>query len=373
MKKEKKNLALIRLEDQPPVEAEILDVSFSIADEDVDFSSLLEVTDPELTASLMTFAPKRREEGKTYRALVPAGSRLVPSKNVQLSGLRALWNHGPIRSRPTFIRITALGSPVSAGFAVASLLVGQHYLEEISRHLDRLYCEVSDVNFFLTGELESKTKTLALSLCSLASHQQEILRNKELRFRELGNLDEMQRESETLLNQCTLSLSKIADREEKDFTRYAHDVAAADEYLKCQSVLAEVLGHVVELKYTLNLGRASLDYCKGNYERYINEAMESRKGLADFHRHHIDTLKIQPDSMQVQRDGIFFKALRLIPKFQKTKVNYKAMDENLAGTINAHLGEDLYAIKSTDKDFDKDIEIFIKDDRVYQKEPENKE
>lgn len=369
----KKRKATIRLEDGSDVKAEIVDAPFVLAEGEVDKQSLIEVTDPMLKESILSLAPRKirhEEEPKLYKVLLPRGAAMVPSKAIK-SGFRTLFMQG-VRAKGNATIIQA-ATPVTTAYAIAAFLIGQHYLVEISRSVDRLYGEISDVSLFQTGELQAKTKSLALSLCNVLSHQPEILRNRELRFRELVNLDAEQREAEQLLSQCTGTLHAIASRDEKTFDHYAHDVEVADSYLKCQAVLAEVLGHIVESKYTLNGGRVSLEYCKGNYDRYITEALTARTELSEFHHRHVEALHMNPENLTHQKEGILYKALRIMPPFRKAKANFAPIDENLATTINTHLGEDLYVLKTKEGDLDQEVVLYVEGDKVYQKEPDAKE
>ena len=366
----KKRHALIRLDGQQPIDAEIVDVDVRASKETVGKQSLEEISDEEMKESLRTLLPKPTEEGVSYHAILPYNGVFLPQKQVR-GGLRMLFASTPIKSRPILVRPSGR-TPLSAGLAVASLLVGQHYLEEISQNLTHLYDEVSEVSSILTGELESKVKTLALSLGTILDYKKEILHRRELRSRELTNLDAMQRDAETLLSQCTTMLERIALKEERTFSAYAHDVENADGYLRCQSVLAEVLGHIVELKYALNLGHASFDYCKGPFDRFIAEARHSREALAAYHRHHVETLGIDPEKSAYLKEGIFFKALRLVKPLRKAKMNFSAIDEDLAATINSHLGEDLYTLPSMEDAFTEDVEIVFQDGEVYRKKDEKK-
>ena len=373
--RKKKRTALIHLDDVGDTKAEILDVPFLLEAGEVDRSRLCEVSDPALKECLLSLAPKAAKKATQtplYKVVLPKGAALVPSKAFK-GGLRAFFmGEKGIEGHATLVRADSLLGPAAAAYAVASVIVGQHYMTEISRRIDRLYDGIADVHLFQKGELQSKAKALALSLCHTASHQQELLKNKELRQRELVNLDAQQREAEQLLSQCTGALEALSRREEKDYAHYAHDVEEADGYLQCQSVLAEALGHIVELKYVLNLGKVSLDYCKGPYDRYMEEALHSRQSIADFHHHHIESLHIEPEKMRHQKDGLIYKALRILPKFRSSKHNFAPVEEELAGTINIHLGEELYVLDSPGEFEEKEVVLYVEGDKVYQENPEKK-
>lgn len=373
----KKKMLPITLDDGSIIEAEVISLAPEEVVEEVKTEELVEVTDGETKARLLSTLPTLAKNGggalksgTLYRVKIPAGTSLAPSRSLKgaFRGL-VMGSKGVVRQANLVpVKVPLAVSAAGAAYAVASFLVGQHYMHEVSSRLDLMREEVDHVLLFQRSEFQSKVRTIALQVASISSHRKEILKNKELRLRELSNLDRYEFEASVLLGQCSASLSSLSTKEEKTYEVYVSDAVNASAYTQSAVVLVETLKHIVELKYLLNLGKVTPEYCLGQLPLRVKEASDSLNALSAFHDRTLLRLGVDLEQGVHPKENIFRKITRKMPLTKDAKGNFIPMEDSTIKLIRAEQGLSLY-LPSPSPVYDEDVEVYIRDESFYLKKP----
>ncbi len=255
----------------------------------------------------------------------------------------------------------------SAAFSAASVVVGMHYMSEISNKLNLISDEIKDVKEFQINEYKSQAITLMNDILFLVNNQKEVLTNDQLRNQELLNLNNYEHECERLINQATGAINSLTKKEYKDFKEYSNKVQEINNWYSCQNALYRALNEITNLKYTLNLGNVSLDYCKNRMNNYLLTINESSKRLYDWHSNEIKLLNIDSENLEYKKNKWFNKAFSIGAKLIKVKdkINYAKIDESLIKIINNQMSNNQLTLEKPRNIFEENVKIIAKDDKYY--------
>ena len=166
-----------------------------------------------------------------------------------------------------------------------SLLVGTHYMKQISVEIGEIQNTLSKISSFLESEYRGKMKRLCDDVRDMSKFTVEILENEGVRVRKTYKLEKMQDDCSDLINQANDMLNNVQDIdvEELKYEEYEDIVQEIDGWNQCLDVLINVLREVCRLKFTLNLGHVSWEQCYERHFQYEKEISGVRAHIRAFH------------------------------------------------------------------------------------------
>ena len=287
------------------------------------------------------------------------------------NGLRAIAREGGKIEKNARLKVFKKNVNIqnisSAAFNAASVVVGMHYMSEISNKLNLISDEIKDVKEFQINEYKSQAITLMNDILFLVNNQKEVLTNDQLRNQELLNLNNYEHECERLINQATGAINSFTKKEYKDFKEYSNKVQEINYWYSYQNALYRALNEITNLKYTLNLGNVSLDYCKNRMNNYLLTINESSKRLYDWHYNEIKLLNIDSENLEYKKNKWFNKAFSIGAKLIKVKdkINYAKIDESLIKIINNQMSNNKLTLEKPRNIFEENVKIIAKDNKYY--------
>ena len=224
-----------------------------------------------------------------YRAIIPAGAKLTESKAME-GAVRGIY-HGAdgIRGHANLVAVQAqkgteiLSNVASSAMGVASMIVGQYYMEQINNQLGAISDGISKISDFQNNEYRSRVFSLVAHIKNIADFQIEILENDELRLSKISQLDGLEEECTQLLGQANLTLADYTQKNDLNYAAYEKEVIEAQNWYAYQKALTDVLYRISELKYTLHMGAVSREQCSAMLPTYSNQVAETQMRLTEWH------------------------------------------------------------------------------------------
>lgn len=357
-----------------------------ISESILDVSKLVEITDSKVLARIYTVVPglaqaginvnnavqAARDGGEVlYRAILPAGERLVESKAMEgafrgfYRGLDGIKGHANLEAVEAQKGTAVVNNSVSAAMGVASLVVGQYYMSQINSELNEIRDDISKIANFQNNEFRSKVFSLVSHVTRTSNFQIEILENDELRMFTINDLNGLERDCTQLLGQTNLALGDYSKKKILNYDSYEKELNEAHTWFFYQKILLDILFKISDLKYTLHLGAVSREQCNALLPTYTKQVSDTQQRLSKWHKHAIKRLDINVEKTLRVRGvdlGLF------IITFDPCKIK-----QNTADMIKAQvLGHEVDHPQSSYDYFSEDVQLIAKDGKIYylpQQEP----
>lgn len=314
-------------------------------------------------------------DGQLYRVIIPKHTKLVRSRNTEGAYRGFVRDKKGIKAQAELVPSNNSGAKiantVSSVMSVASLVVGQYYMHEINGKLDAIAGEIDKVNSFLNNEYKSKVLALLAGTKKSSDFQLEIMENDSLRKSNLICINDLETNCIQLLGQANITIDEYAQKEIRSYKEYEKDVAIVDEWVLFQHTLLEVLNRLCELTYVFYLGESSYEQCFFNYFEYCKQTESASIKLTEWHDKNAERFKLDLESGKRKRQGIG-GALIKIPALFNDELEYK----EIAGKTVKMISDQRNASEIDDSKneinlFDENVELIIKDGKVYYLPPEH--
>ncbi|MDE6059565.1 MAG: hypothetical protein K2G44_05975 [Clostridia bacterium] len=341
-------------------------------DKVIDESKLVEIKDEIILARLNQAVPEiacilsagSQVAGSAYQAILPAASHIPPSRDTK----KAFF--GLFQKKSTAALSTASGALTQASalvFGVAALIVGQKYMSDIAKGLNRLNDGIRRITSFQQNEYKSRVEALITRITVLLMHKTELQLNADLCERTLIELSSIEGECAQLLGQANETLEGYTRVKIADFKKYCDTVWEIQPWVEWRDRLLAVLYYVSDLKYVLNRsrGQVSREFCRSLFHTYFERTEKVKSALKDWHELETKTLKIDIVEFKRKRGGVdaFFHAL---PSLVKKENKYRDLPEGLGELICEQIKDNTLDYSALEEDpFDHDLEIFIRDGKVF--------
>ena len=313
----------------------------------------------------------RLGEGVLYRAIIPPGAKLTKSRAMKDAVRGFYQGENGIRGHAIFISVDTdsgvmVASNVSAAMmSVASIVVGQYYMDKIGKDISIIRECVSQIAEFQDNEYRSKVSSLFVHVVNITELQKEILENDELRQSKIIQLDNLEMKCTELLDQANLTLEKFSERTFSSYEEYEKKLYVSEKWHMYQKTLLSLLYKIAELKYVFGMGTASRDHYTSIFRGYLDRYKEIQVSLAELHEKCIQTFGIELDKGRRKKSGIdaLFASL---PGLINDNLNYWPMEENTACMIKSQKNEkeNLYQL-GFDDFYEKDTVFIYKDGKIY--------
>ena len=293
----------------------------------------------------------KSSDGKSYRAIKMGKDGIEKNAKLQVFKDKKLIN-----------------SVGASAFQVASIVVGQHYMTEISESMKDISSNINDIVEFQNIEFQSQVKTLLRDIASITNNQSEIISSDELRKQEIMNLNRYEHDAEKLLEQATDMINNFTKKKIDEAKDYFKKVNELSLWLSLQKSLFQIIEKIADLKYVLNLGAASLDYCKNKINDYFTLVNDSLKRLSSWHAQEIALLNVDTSNLEYKRNKWYNKLMSKAAETIKVSdkaINYVKIDEGLVKKIVEQTRYDVIEIESSRDSFYEPFKIVMKDGEYY--------
>lgn len=351
-----------------------------------DENRLVEITDSKVLACVNNLVSELAQIGNAtnnaaqaiqangevlYRAIIPVGAKLTDSKAME-GAVRGIY-HGAdgIRGHANLVAIeTQKGTAVVANTAaatmgVASMVVGQYYMNQINAELGEISNGISQISDFQDNEYRSRVFSLVAHVKKIADFQVEILENNELRLSKISQLDSLEEECTKLLGQANLALAGYTKKTGLDYAAYEKELPEVQNWYMYQKSLLDVLYKISELRYTLHLGAVSREHCIALLPTYTNQVAETQNRLTGWHQATTQRLKIDISETRRKREG-FDGVIHFFPGLFKDNLNFRAIEKSTAKMIKTQ-SDGSYGVYEYDTSdlYAEDVQLIFKGDKVY--------
>lgn len=379
--KQKDALAETQQSDELLIQMEMLPVE-AVGDE----SKLVEITDSKVLAHVNNLVPGLAQAGNAvnnaaqaakvngevlYRAIIPAGAKLTDSKAME-GAVRGIY-HGAdgIKGHANLVAVEAqkgtavVANTAAAAMGVASMVVGQYYMNQINAELGEISDGISQIQNFQDNEYRSRVFSLVAHVKKIADFQMEILENDELRLSKSAQLDSLEEECTKLLGQANFTLAGFAKKSGLNYDGYEKALGNAQNWFMYQQLLLEILYKISDLRYALHLGTVSREQCMALLPTYSKQVSDTQARLTAWHEGTAERLGIEADESRRKRAG-FDGVIHFIPGLFNDDLNFRGIEERTASMITAQK-EGHVCTHKIDKSelYAEDVQLISKDGKIY--------
>ena len=306
-----------------------------------------------------------------YRAIIPTGAKLVDSRDMAGAFRGFCRDENNIVKHANLVAVQAekgtevLSNVASSAMGVASMIVGQYYMEQINNQLGAISDGISKISDFQNNEYRSRVFSLVAHIKNIADFQIEILENDELRLSKISQLDGLEEECTQLLGQANLTLADYTQKNDLNYVAYEKEVIEAQNWYAYQKALTDVLYRISELKYTLHMGAVSREQCGAMLPTYTNQVAETQMRLTEWHQQTAKRLKIDTVETRRKRDGID-GVIHFVPGLFNDNLNFRSIEAGTAEMIQTQSeGKQVTYEQDTSNLYSEDVQLIIKDDKIY--------
>ena len=343
---------------------------------------LVEITEPSVLARIDAIVPAASVAGvniaqavghtgeKLYKVVFKNGGQLVDSRTVagakraMTMGKNGIAEHANLfEAAPSKLdKVANVGTTV---FSVASIIVGQYYMQQIDTKIGAISDELKGIASTLDIQYRSQAASLIESVYNISKFQMDTMANEELRLRELDNIQELRKDCQTLLNQAEAEIETIFETEQPSYDSYASAIKKIEKWSRYQSILVQVLAQINELDFALSMGAKTKEHCYGSFGLHTKRLDEIHTQLLSWHKEHCERLQIDIDEERRKNTGLFAKLLEKPITAIKEEWMYKSLDKETVALIKSQTAEMQQLSYDTDNPFAEDVEIVVRGDKKY--------
>jgi len=362
------NQLMVRLEQLSPEEIK-------------DSGKLIEIKNEKLLARIDNLVSDLLETGNAaqnaiqargevlYQAIIPAGAKLANSREMEgavrgiYHGVDGINGHANLVAVNNTARIAT--NIVASAMSVASMVVGQYYMAQISSDLNSINNGLNRISNFQDKEYQSKVFTLVAHIQEVARFQVEILENKELRTSEIDNLNRWKKECVQLLEQACLMVEGFTENQNLKYDEYESLLPEIEKWYSYQKMLFEVLIHIAELKHALHLGSVSFEQCSATVLTYGDQVKHAQAQLEKWHHAQADRLFIDVEHGMRKRVG-FDSFIHMIPSWINEENKYRPITQSAAKRIQSQTStrSQTQTVNTIDL-YQEDVRIIAKEGKLY--------
>lgn len=350
-----------------------------------DESKLMEITDSKVLARVNNLVPGLVQAGNAinnasqavkengevlYRAIIPAGARLTDSKAMEgafrgfYRGTDGIQGHANLVAVEAQKGTSAIVNTTAAAMGLASMIVGQYYMNQINTELTEISDGILKIADFQDNEYKSKVFALNAQVKKITSFQVEVLENQELREAEITKLNSLEHECIVLLGQANLTIAGFAKKKDLDYDQYEKELNEAQKWYAYQRTLLETLYKMEDLRYILHLGAVSREQCSALLPAYIKQVQDAQRMLTSWHKDTTKRLGIETTSARRKRDG-FDGVIHWLPGLFNEDYNFRSISAITVSMIKTQTSGYSTEQKENADLFKEDVQLIVKDGKVY--------
>ena len=350
-----------------------------------DSERMMEITDKTMLAKIDALIPGLIQTGSAaqnagqaaaagkevlYRAIIPAGAKLVDSRATEgavrgfYRGAKNIKGHADLI--PVHIQKgTAMAAnTAAAAMSVASMAVGQYYMEQISTQLEKISDQISKIVGFQENEFKSRVFALAVDVKRMCAFQSERIVNNYHKAAELNRLADLETKCEELLGQANLTIREFTKQSNLDFNEYEEKLREAQNWYHYQVILTNILSEISNLTFVLYSGSKSKEECTASLSVYMKQTQEAQKELADWHHSMAERYQIDMTASRRKRSGLE-GAIFFLPGLINDEWKYRGIAQSTADLIDAQTSDGVQEQNSDQNLYQEDVSLIFKDGKVY--------
>jgi hypothetical protein len=314
-----------------------------------------------------------------YKAIISDGV-LAQSRSLPGAFRGIVLGQNGIQENANFVIANSGGVPISAVmivYKIAAIVVGLHYMDEISKKYESMNNSLKSIYGLIINEYLSKLEIININVDFIIKNKDEILFKDELRSRELDNLEKYEFEVETLLIQCTYQINKLLKDNEKlvktenkkakksaiksinkgEYDEFAEDVS---NWLGLADYAKKVYEKIIISKYILNFGTISRNYCNDKLKVITNRINKCIDNVVEWNKPILDLPGDEPAKSSFIESLIGKLAVKLNKKIDSKQLNLLNQLLHLEKVeVNDQFTNSLNIIE------DDKMAIYIKDGKYY--------
>lgn len=304
-----------------------------------------------------------------YEAIIPAGAKLCNSKEME-GAVRGIYRGANnIQGHANLVEVqnatNVVANTAAAAMGVASMVVGQYYMNQINNELSEINDSLNQIEEFQDNEYKSKVFALVAQIKKMASFRTEILENEELRLSEINRLNDLEQECIELLGQANLTVAGYSGKSNLDYKDYEKAISEAQTWYIYQHTLMETLNNISGLKYALHLGNVSKEQCSALLPTYAKQVSEASAKLSEWHDANIERLQIDIDEQKRKRSGLD-GVVHWLPGLFDEKMKYREVAETTVNMIEMQSSLDTVSNQEVkDNLYDEDVRLIAKEGKIY--------
>jgi hypothetical protein len=325
-------------------------------------------------AAAKTVADAAIKNTDIYRAIIPSGATLANSQAMAgavrgiyhgADGIQGHANLMKVASASKLSKATSVANGVTNVMNVGSLVVGQYYMTDISNKLDKMNDSINRIGDFQDREFKSRILSLVARVGKISEFSSEILEDDETRSRKLIALEGLEGNANELLGQVNLTIADISDKNPNPpYKEYLERVDEFNMLVEHQNVLITVLKETAALTYLLGKGGVSSEMCYSIYNKYLQQAVQTRNRLEQWHNIQVKVLRIELEKNRVAKTGIE-GIVAAVPALVNENLKYKDLSADLAQKISNQTSVKPELSSEQMDVYNDDIELIIRDGRYY--------
>ena len=305
-----------------------------------------------------------------YKVVLKNGGQLVDSrafvgaKRAMTMGKTGIAEHANLLE----VDPSELGKVANVGatvFSVASIIVGQYYMQQIDTKIGAISDELKGIASTLDIQYRSQASSLIESVYNISKFQMDIIANEELRLRELDNIQELRKDCQMLTNQAEAEIETILGAEQPTYDSYASAIKKIEKWSRYQSILVQVFAQINELDFALSMGAKAKKHCYGSFGLHTKKLDEIHTRILSWHKEQCEHLQIDIDEERRKNTGFFARLLEKPITAIKEEWMYKSLDKETVGLIKSQTAETQQLSYDTDNPFAEDVEIVVRGDKKY--------
>lgn len=235
----------------------------------------------------------------------------------------------------------------SAGFNVASMVVGQYYMSEINDKLEKIGNSIDEISKFQDSEYQSKVLHIVSKMEEILENQSEILSNEETRKNAYHDNKELESKCAELLGQANIQITKELSNQVLDYKKYEYKVRIIQEWFLRQQLMQELLMRIDDLRYVLAMGSETSKLSHKQYNNYLNQTNNINKKLEEWHNVYINKFGI--DIEKQRKKGNWFRVREYTIGMIKEEWNYNKLQNNIVQQITAQIQPKEFRIYKNNK------------------------
>ncbi|MCW6662815.1 hypothetical protein NHG23_02800 [Aerococcaceae bacterium NML190073] len=306
-----------------------------------------------------------------YRAVIPTGAKLTDSKAMEgavrgfYQGANGIQGHANLVAVEAQKGTAVVANTAAAAMGVASMVVGQYYMNQINAELGEISDGISQIQNFQDNEYRSRVLSLVAHVKKIADFQTEILEKDELRLSKIAQLDSLEEECTQLLGQANLTLASFAKKTSLNYEEYEKALSNTQNWFMYQKSLLDVLYKISDLRYTLHLGSVSRKQCVALLPTYSKQVSDTQERLSAWHDGTTQRLGVETDEIRRKRAG-FDGVIHFLPGLFNDDFNFRSIEKKTAKMIIAQASghESLYVVDTSEL-YAEDVQLISKDGKIY--------
>lgn len=240
---------------------------------------------------------------------------------------------------------------VNAGFNVASMVVGQYYMNEINHKLDMLQDNIQEISDFLDSEYQGKLAQIISKMQEIIENKVEILKNSYSRDKRFDEILRMESECGKLLAQANTSISQSIAKEENEYREYEKRTKEINKWFIRQQILQQLLLEIGNLRYVLAYGNETSKLSHTQYNNYLKQTNSVNAELKNWHNLNCEKFGIEKEERK--RKAKFFEIRKNTIGRIKEEWAYHKLEDNVVDIINSQTNRKELAPYNEDKQNEK--------------------